>query len=531
MKHFLILTRLQLRCLLSSLQVGRGNRKRAVSGWAALAFLSALCLYISCMYSFALGSQLAQAGALDLLLVMLPGMAVILGLMFTAFAAQGVVFSGRDADLLLSMPVPAFTVLLSKLAALYAENLLVCALLVLPAGAARIWFGGGGGALLVLRLVIGVPFLALLPTTLSLLAGFLLSWLGGRFASRKLVNLLLYTLLMAGVLLLAIQINLGISGLAAGAVGGTPAGGVWSIPFQLFQQGVCGDWETLAMFCLLSTVPVLAAAWLFSRFYQQVLTGLRSHGRRTNYRLTRLKGTGRRRALLRKEASRFFGTPIYLFNTGFGLVILIIGGIAAAVMRGQLQEILAQAGFNTGEVPLSSLAAAAICFTLSTAAITGSSVSLEGQNLWILKESPVSPSEIFAAKAGFQILLTIPCLLIGAAGMSWGLGLTPAECGTLFLAGAAFSAFAALMGLIVNLCFPKMDAVNDTVVVKQSAASLISGFGGMAAAVLAGALVWLLQRSTGELAGLLVGAAVLLAGCVPQIWWLRTRGAARFMEL
>ena len=52
-----------------------------------------------------------------------------------------------------------------------------------------------------------------------------------------------------------------------------------------------------------------------------------------------------------------------------------------------------------------------------------------------------------------------------------------------------------------------------------------------AAAVLAGALVWLLQRSTGELAGLLVGAAVLLAGCVPQIWWLRTRGAARFMEL
>ena len=143
MKHFLILTRLQLRCLLSSLQVGRGNRKRAVSGWAALAFLSALCLYISCMYSFALGSQLAQAGALDLLLVMLPGMAVILGLMFTAFAAQGVVFSGRDADLLLSMPVPAFTVLLSKLAALYTENLLVCALLVLPAGAARIWFGGG----------------------------------------------------------------------------------------------------------------------------------------------------------------------------------------------------------------------------------------------------------------------------------------------------------------------------------------------------------------------------------------------------
>ena len=103
--------------------------------------------------------------------------------------------------------------------------------------------------------------------------------------------------------------------------------------FNLYNVGLFAlcTAGTLAMFCLLSTVPVLAAAWLFSRFYQQVLTGLRSHGRRTDYRLTRLKGTGRRRALLRKEASRFFGTPIYLFNTGFGLVILIIGGIAAAV--------------------------------------------------------------------------------------------------------------------------------------------------------------------------------------------------------
>lgn len=529
MKGFLILTKLQLRCLLASLQVGRGNRKRAASGWAALALISALCLCISCFYSFALGAQLAQAGALDLLLVMMPGMAVIGGLLLTAFAAQGVVFGGRDADLLLSMPVSAFTVLLSKLTALYAENLLICALLVLPAGAARIWFGGGGGALLVLRLIAGIPFLALLPTVLSLLAGFLLSWLGGRFANRKVVNLLLYALLMAGVFLLAIQVNLGISGLAAGSLGGHLEGGVWSVPFRLFQRGVCGDWETLIMFCLLSLVPVLAASWLFSRFYQQVLTGLRSHGRRTGYRLTRLKGTSRRRALLGKEASRFFGTPIYLFNAGFGLVILAVCGVAAAVMRGRLQEMLAQAGLMA--LPLLSLAAAVTAFALSTVAVTGSSISLEGQNLWILKEAPVSPSEIFTAKAGFQVLLTLPCLLIGAAGISWGLGLTLAEGGALFLAGAAFSGFTALMGLVANLCFPKTDAVNDTVVVKQSAASMITVFGGMAAALLCGALVWLLQRWTGELAGLLIGTAVLLAGCVPQIQWLRTRGAARFLEL
>lgn len=529
MKKFLVLTGLQLRCLLASLQVGRGNRRRAASGWGALAFLCALCLYISGFYSFTLGAQLARAGALDLLLVVMPGMAVVGGLVLTAFAAQGVVFGGRDADLLLSMPVPAPAVLLAKMAALYAENLVVCVFLVLPAGAARLWFGGGGGALFLARLAAGTVFLALTPTLLALGVGFLLSWLGGWFANRKAVNLLLYVLMMAGVLLLAVRLNLGVSGLAAGALGGETAGGVWSVPFRLFQRGVCGDWETLVMFCLLSAAAVLAAAGVCARFYQQVLTGVRSHGRRADYRLTRLKGTGRRRALLKKEASRFFGTPIYLFNAGFGLVVLVVGGIAAAVMGGRIREVLADLG--AGELPLLSLAAAAVGFTLSTVAVTGSSISLEGKNLWILREAPVTAGEVFCAKAGFQVLLACPCLLVGGAGVSWGLGLTAAECGALLLAGTAFSCFTALLGLAINLCFPKLDAVNDMVVVKQSMASLLSVFGGMAAAVLCGALVWLLRGAVGDLAGLLLCALALLAGCGGLLLWLRAGGRARFEEL
>lgn len=105
--------------------------------------MAALCLFISGSYSFPLGGQLAAAGCLELILLMMSAMAVIAGLMFTAFAAQGVVFGGRDADLLLSMPVSAFSVMLAKLTALYVENLVFCAFLVLAAGAAWLWFGGG----------------------------------------------------------------------------------------------------------------------------------------------------------------------------------------------------------------------------------------------------------------------------------------------------------------------------------------------------------------------------------------------------
>ncbi len=532
MKKFFVLAGVQLKAMLSSMRVG-GSRKRAASGWAALLLAAGLCVYISGFYSFAIAGQLAEIGALHLLLLWVPAMAVIAGLFFTAFAAQGVVFGGRDADLLLSMPVPSLMVLGAKLIALYAENLVFCLFLALPAGAAWLWHGGGGGLLFVLRLLVGVLFLTLLPTVLSLAAGGVLSWLGGRFANRKAVNLLLYALLMVGVFVAGIQINLGVSALMAGElmaeIGDVSTG--WELPFLWFQRGVCGSWGELGGFCLGMLALALLAAGVCARFYQQILTGLRSYGRRAAYRFQRMNAAGRRCALLRKEAERYFGTPIYLFNTGIGLVLMPVAGIAAVVMGGKLRDMLAQAGM--GGMPLLSLAAAVIAFLVSTVAITGSSISLEGKCLWILKEAPIPARELLNVKAGFHLLLVCPCVLVYSVGMAWGLGLTLAEGAALLAAGAAFAGFTALLGLTANLCFPKLDALNDMVVVKQSAAAFAATLGGMAAALACGGVVWGLTVSglAGETAAMGVCAGLLLAGCAILYGWLQTRGVERFQGL
>lgn len=530
MNQFLILSKVQLRALLAGFRIG-GGRKKVFSGGAVLGLMAGLCLYVSGVYSFALGGQLAEAGCLELLLLMMPAMAVMAGLMFTAFAAQGVVFGGRDADLLLSMPVSAFTVLLSKLTALYVENLVFCGFLILPAGAAWLWFGGGGGVMFAVRLAAGTLFLALLPTVLSLAAGYLLSWLGGRCGNRRGLNLLLYALLLAVVFFVIFQFNAGISVIAAGTMGADVSGAFagWGVPFLLFQRGVCGDWETLVMFCLLSLIPVLLAAWLFAKNYQKVLTGLRSHGKRPAYRLGRMQASGRRKALLRKEAARYFGTPIYLFNTGIGLILMLLAGAAAVLMGGKVLEQLAIAGLV--DFPMLVLLTGVIGFFLSTAAVTGSSISLEGEDFWILKEAPVPAGEALDVKAGFQLLLCAPCTLVFAGGMAFGLGLTAAEGVILAGFGLAFSLFTAPVGLIVNLLFPKLDAVNDMVVVKQSLAAMLSTFGGMGAALICGGIVWVLSGVWGELAALGICIAILLTGSFAAYRWLHTRGAERFMAL
>ena len=101
----------------------------------------------------------------------------------------------------------------------------------------------------------------------------------------------------------------------------------------------------------------------------------------------------------------------------------------------------------------------------------------------------------------------------------------------LLAAGLTFAGFDALLGLAANLCFPKLDALNDTVVVKQSAAAFASAFGGMAAALACAGIVWLLTGVTGGPAALGVCAAVLLAGCAGLYGWVHSRGVERFREL
>ena len=196
-------------------------------------------------------------------------------------------------------------------------------------------------------------------------------------------------------------------------------------------------------------------------------------------------------------------------------------------MKGRLQGLLAQ----MGGIPVPVLAAGTVLLCLSTAAVTGSSISLEGKTLWILRGAPLPAGEILEVKAAFQVLITAPCLLVGGAGIAWGLDLGWAMGAVLVLAGLAFSGFCALFGLLVNLCFPRLDAISDAAVVKQSAAAMISTFAAMAAAAACTLAAWGLTALVSPEAAWGFLTLVLLALCAGLDRWLATQGAKRFLEL
>ena len=209
------------------------------------------------------------------------------------------------------------------------------------------------------------------------------------------------------------------------------------------------------------------------------------------------------------------------------MVMLVVAGVAALVMREKLLEFIAMA---EGALPVLPLAAAVMGFCLSTCAIAAPSISLEGKYLWILREAPVDESGLLWIKVGFQLLLSLPCTVIGGACISIAVGLPVWQGVVLILVMALFGVGHAAFGMLMGLCFPKLDAVNETVVVKQSLAVMLGMLVPMAALGVCGLLYWL-GGMLAPWAALVLPIALLAALTAVCVIILAKRGPAMLRAL
>ena len=208
MRNLWVLLKLNFRAMLRafSFRSGAGSsKKKAAGGLGALLLMAFLALYLSGVYSFLLASMLAEVGIVEMVLPLMALMACVMSLMFTLFAASGLVFGGKDSDIVLALPVPAFTVMLSKILAL-----VFCGLWMLPTGAAYLVYAGlgaGQAAGFCVRLLAAALFLPLLPSVLALLGGWVIAYFSGRMKHKSLVGTVLSIVLTGAVLVGSLQIN------------------------------------------------------------------------------------------------------------------------------------------------------------------------------------------------------------------------------------------------------------------------------------------------------------------------------------
>ena len=177
------------------------------------------------------------------------------------------------------------------------------------------------------------------------------------------------------------------------------------------------------------------------------------------------------------------------------------------------------------------LAVLAIGFFSTTICTTCVSISLEGKTFWILKEAPVSPKTYFSSKIAVNLLVAWPSVLLCTVPLGIVYGVDPVTLAASVFVLLALGLLVALYGLAVNLLFPKMDAPNDTIVVKQSVSALIGALGGWVILAAAVGGYFLFGRLM-PVAGYMAVWGVLFLVLSAAVWgWLLKGGAKRLRQL
>ena len=244
-----LLCAVRLRLLLDA--VMGGNRRRRSRGMAAVYAALLIYLVVALGGMFALGFSALQPLAdmgLGWLYFALAGIAaVVLAAGSTILMAQSQLYDAKDNELLLSLPIAPGVVLASRTLALFAMDLLIVLVVLVPAGVV-FWHGQPGGLPGSFALALGILAVSLLALSLGCLFGWLIGLLTARLRRRNLMTVLLSLILLAAYFYGYFRINALLQTiLLSGAVLAERVR-LFLWPFYAFGMGLEGNWGLLLAF-------------------------------------------------------------------------------------------------------------------------------------------------------------------------------------------------------------------------------------------------------------------------------------------
>ena len=299
--------------------------------------------------------------------------------------------------------------MLSRMAALYLENLLFVGLWMLPANAAAQFFSIAPAPALWLSFLPVMLFFPLLPAFFAALCGFLFAWTQARQHKNALLGSLLTMLLLCVILFFCLQADRLAELLFTNRDGLLHILDTYLFPLRLVSDGICGSFPALTGGLFLCALPYAAFAALLSRYYKRILSALQARTLRHDFSLSALQQSRPFCALLKSELYRLTRSSLYLTNTCFGIVFLTGITFFLLFSRERLDMLLPLTGGPRLLTPMLFLAA---MFFLSTVYPSCISISLDGKALWLLKEAPLPAPVLFGAKACLNLvhhMARLPC--------------------------------------------------------------------------------------------------------------------------
>ena len=480
-RKYKLLLKMQLYSLFGINRLFHSNDKKekqhtliiGVSGLAIIGVFVYLSSYICSTFA-----DIGLVQAIPSLIIVIYSLVV---LMLTFIKSSGALIGLKDYDMVMSLPVNNAAVILSRLTMLYIMNLLIGIIAMIPA---VIIYGmnttvSAGGYFMLMTALLFTP---VIPMLFALAIGTLIV----AVSAKSKHNHILALIISIGGILLLVYVTAKLQ-----TMGTTQITDVSTMlinyfnqfypPASLFSKALQhSDWLSFGIFVVSSFILLFAFVLVLACFYKQLNTQVSSNHAGKDFRLGELSISSPFMALYKRELARFFSCTIYALNSCIVMILLFVISVASVfympdILLQQLESFGIMDKFET-VMPLVASVMVCVCCT------TSASLSLEGKSRWIMCSAPVSTKTVFNAKIFMNLTVVLPVLWISLILLRIAFSFTVIQTVLLFVTPTVYALFISVMGMLLNVKYPRYDWTSEYYAVKGGAVSVLAAIGvGLAA--------------------------------------------------
>lgn len=428
----------------------------------------------------------------------------------------------NDDELLLSLPVTKTNIVSAKVFYDYLFDFVIVLITLLPSYVVYLYLVPDASFLMLLRGFIVIITLPMLSSAFGYFIGLFFSFLSRHFKHYSIIQSIITIVIL--VLFLGSYYGIAFISTSDSMNGANMIMNLepvkWIVNFVNKS-----DLLSLLYILLCTLLPFIISVFVKARFL-----GVTLNKYKTKNKELKFKVSSPTMALFKKEASRYFNIPLYVINTLFGGILLIIVGVIISTLgTNYIDNLLISAGIGSIDKYYFVIILLLIEFSLSTICTTSSSISLEGKSLWILKAHPTSAKDIFKAKILFNVLIaSIPSIICSIlVSISLGLKYLP----FLIVISIISSYIVSSNGLLMNLIYPKLVWDNESEPIKQSLSTGISMGVNLLLLLVPIIIYFLLQILLDEIIVLLIVTIIYILMAIVVSIILENKGSKLFEKL
>ena len=381
------------------------------------------------------------------------------------------IFNSKDQDLLRSLPISKKVIITSKLFNIYLYNLLIIIIIMVPCYLAYINIISTSSSFL-FNCLISLFIIPIIPTVIAVLINSIITVISANFKYKKAIQTILMLLLSLFSLYFSFHLNsnLELNLLDIKDSFSSFFNRVYPLTKYYTSMLIDNNITSLMIFIGVSFFSIFILIIFLSIFYNKVTNRITvSSLKKVDY--NKLSNDNLLLSLIKKDLKRILGSPNYLLNSCLGLLLILILSILLIFFDiDNIENIPINSNTLINYLPLVFL------FLILLSSTTSSSISIEGNNFYILKMLPIKFREVWLSKVLCNFLLIVTFCLVSLGIFNLSLDISFKTNLLTILIIICSGLFISIYGLVINLLFPVLSWKSEIKVIKQSAASFITIF-------------------------------------------------------